>query len=44
MARSYYYPGSEVSIESIGLTVAVEAIYERVDNADMRAFWAEKGE
>ena len=41
---SYYYPGSEVSIESIGLTVAVEAIYERVDNADMRAFWAEKGE
>ncbi|OQX08843.1 MAG: hypothetical protein BWK73_24395, partial [Thiothrix lacustris] len=38
---TYYYPGSTVTLESIGLTVAVEAIYERVDNADMRVFWAE---
>lgn len=38
---SYYYPGSSVTLESIGLTLAVEAIYERVDNADMRVFWAE---
>ncbi len=38
---SYYYPGSSVTLESIGLTLAVETIYERVDNADMRLFWAE---
>lgn len=38
---TYYYPGSTVTLESIGLTVPVEAIYERVDNADMRVFWAE---
>ncbi|WMP16533.1 Uma2 family endonuclease [Thiothrix lacustris] len=37
---TYYYPGSTVTLESIGLTVPVEAIYERVDNADMRVFWA----
>lgn len=39
---SYHYPGSEVTLESIGLTLAVEAIYERVENADMRAFRAEQ--
>lgn len=38
---SYYYPGSSVMLESIGLTLAVEAIYERVDNQDMRVFWVE---
>ena len=38
---SYYYPGSTVTLESIGLTIPVEAIYARVDNADMRLFWAE---
>jgi len=39
---SYYYPGSEVTLESIGLTLAVESIYERVDNEDMRQFWANR--
>lgn len=38
---SYYYPGSSVTLESIGLTLAVEAIYECVDNQDMCVFWAE---
>ena len=39
---SYHYPGSTITLESIGLTLAVEAIYERVENADMRAFLAEQ--
>ncbi len=37
---SYYYPGSEVTLESIGLTIPVEAIYERVENGDMQTFRA----
>lgn len=37
---TYYYPGDQLTLESIGLTLAVEAIYERVDNADMREFRA----
>ncbi|MBU0499292.1 MAG: Uma2 family endonuclease [Gammaproteobacteria bacterium] len=35
---SYYYPGQQLTLESIGLSLAVEAIYERVENEDMRVF------
>ncbi|MDO9047989.1 MAG: Uma2 family endonuclease [Methylobacter sp.] len=34
----YFYLGDRVTFESIGLTLAVEEIYDRVDNADMNEF------
>ncbi|WP_022951709.1 Uma2 family endonuclease [Leucothrix mucor] len=34
----YYYPGQEITFESIKATLAVEEIYQRVDNEDMRIF------
>lgn len=34
----YFYLGDRVTFESIGLTLAVEDIYDRVDNADMNEF------
>lgn len=34
----YFYLGDQVTFESINLTLSVEAIYERVDNEDMREF------
>ncbi|MEQ1635554.1 MAG: Uma2 family endonuclease [Methylococcales bacterium] len=34
----YYYLGDQVTFESIGLTLSVEAIYDRVDNNDMDEF------
>jgi len=34
----FYYLGDTVAFESIGLALSVEAIYERVDNEDMRLF------
>jgi len=38
----YYYLGDAVTFESIGLTLTVEEIYDRVDNADMNEFRQEK--
>jgi Uma2 family endonuclease len=38
-----YYLGDEVTFESIGLTVAVAALYDRVENSDMAA-WLRRGE
>lgn len=38
----YYYLGDWVTFESIGLTLTVEEIYDRVDNADMNEFRQEK--
>ncbi|MGH8476507.1 MAG: Uma2 family endonuclease [Methylococcales bacterium] len=38
----YYFLGDTVTFESIGLTLPVEAIYDRVDNADMNDFRREK--
>lgn len=35
---TYYYPGQRLTLESIGLGLAVEAIYERVENKDMCLF------
>ena len=35
---SYYYLGQAVELESVDLTLSVEDIYQRVDNADMQAF------
>jgi Uma2 family endonuclease len=37
---SYYYLGDAITFESIGLTLAVEAVYERVNNTDMAEFRA----
>lgn len=34
----YFYLGDRVTFESIGLTLTVEEIYDRVDNADMNEF------
>ncbi len=34
----YFYLGDSVTFESIGLSLAVEDIYDRVDNADMNEF------
>lgn len=34
----YYYLGDSVKFESIGLTLAVEEIYDRVDNDEMNEF------
>jgi Uma2 family endonuclease len=38
----YYYLEDEITLESIGITLSVEAIYHRVQNDDMRAFVAKK--
>lgn len=35
---AYYFLGDLVTFESIGLTLTVEEIYDRVDNADMNEF------
>ncbi|MGZ8220176.1 MAG: Uma2 family endonuclease [Methylobacter sp.] len=34
----YFYLGDSVTFESIGLTLTVEEIYDRVDNSDMNEF------
>lgn len=34
----YFYLGDSVAFESIGLTLTVEEIYDRVDNSDMNEF------
>ena len=41
---NHYYLGDDVTFESIELTVAVEAIYHRVQNEDMLQFLAQKEE
>jgi len=38
----YYFLGDTVTFESIGLTLSVEDIYDRVDNKDMCAFKTQK--
>jgi len=40
----HYYLGDEVTFESIELTLAVEDIYQRVQNEDMLEFLAKKAE
>lgn len=35
---THYFLGEDITFESIGLTLSVHEIYQRVDNADMRAF------
>ncbi len=39
----YFFLGDEVYFESIDLSLPVEAIYDRVDNADMNEFRAAQG-
>ncbi|HQV22441.1 MAG: Uma2 family endonuclease [Moraxellaceae bacterium] len=39
---AHYYLGDEIVFESIGLTLAVEDIYERVQNEDMTEWLAKK--
>ena len=38
----YFYLGDQVTFESIGLTLPVEEIYDRVDNEDMHEFIQQK--
>ena len=38
----HYYLGDEVTFESIGLTLAVEELYDRVQNEDMVEWFAKK--
>ena len=38
----YYYLGDEITFQSIGLTLAVEEVYERVQNTDMTEWLQEK--
>ena len=38
----YFFLGDEVTFESIGLTLPVEDLYDRVDNADINEYKAEK--
>lgn len=40
----HYFLGDDISFESIGLTLSVEAIYDRVYNEDMLEFLAVKAE
>ena len=35
---THYFLGEDITFESIALTFSVHEIYQRVDNADMRAF------
>jgi Uma2 family endonuclease len=41
---SYYFLGDKVTLESIGVTLLVEDIYQRVDNNDMQDFLRQKEE
>lgn len=34
----YFYLGQDITLESVDVTVSVEAIYQRVDNQDVTAF------
>lgn len=38
---SHYFLGDSVTFESVGLSMAVEDIYARVDNEDVHAFFAD---
>jgi hypothetical protein len=38
-----YYLGDELTFESIGLTLTVEEIYQRVKNEEMTEWLASKG-
>jgi len=40
-ASSHYFLGDSVAFESIGLDIAVEDIYARVDNEDVRNFFTD---
>lgn len=39
-----YFLGDSITFEAIGLTLTVEALYDRVDNNEMNEFRAEKAE
>jgi Uma2 family endonuclease len=38
----YYYLGDQISFASLGISIAVEDIYERVDNEDVQSFLQQK--
>ncbi|MDT4289742.1 Uma2 family endonuclease [Methylomonas sp. MO1] len=38
----YYYLGDQITFESLGISIAVEEIYERVDNEDVLSFLQQK--
>ncbi len=41
---AYYFLGDEITFESIGITLSVEEIYDRVMNDDMTTFLAKRDE
>jgi Uma2 family endonuclease len=41
---NHYFLGDEVTFESVGLTVSVADIYERVENEDMQSFLLEQSQ
>ena len=41
---NHFFMGDEVTFESIGLTLTVEDIYERVENEDVKQYLEEKGQ
>ncbi|MFT4924098.1 MAG: Uma2 family endonuclease [Phenylobacterium sp.] len=41
-ASTYYVLGDVVTFESIGVSISVEEIYDRIENEDMRLFLAQK--
>nr|CAA6816537.1 MAG: Unknown protein [uncultured Thiotrichaceae bacterium] len=38
----YFYLGQDILLESVGVTVSVEEIYQRVDNGDVKAYLEKK--
>jgi len=38
----YFYLGQDILLESVGVTVSVEEIYQRVDNGDMESYLKKK--
>ena len=43
-ASTYYVIGDVITLDSVGVTLSVEEIYERVDNDDMVKWLAEQSE
>jgi hypothetical protein len=41
-ASTYYVIGDVITLDSVGVSISVEEIYERVDNDDMVNWLAEK--
>lgn len=40
----YFYLGQDILLESVGVTVSVEEVYQRVDNRDVRTYLGNKAQ